>query len=45
MDERSESQTDQMHKIQFKSDNAPYYKLESKAIELITNKAIEDLDN
>ena len=33
-----------MHKVQFKSDNAPYYKLESKATELITNKVIEYLD-
>ena len=34
-----------MHKGEFKSDNATNYKLESKAIELITNKVIEDLDN
>ena len=33
-----------MHKVEFKSDNAPNYKLEKKAIELITNKVVEDFD-
>ena len=45
MDERSESQTDYMHEGKFKSDNATNYKLESKAIELITDKVVEYFDN
>ena len=36
---------DEITEEQFKSDKAAKYKLESKAIELITNKVIEDLDN
>ena len=34
-----------MHNGKFKSDNATNYKLESKAIELITDKFVEDFDN
>ena len=34
-----------MHKGEFKSDNATNYKLESKAIELITDTVVEDFDN